>query len=778
MQVRSRHRNHGDQQKRADSEREIITLTDLRKIDELKQACADVLVANQEEPGHIQWGNDLRQFFAEIRAADLQTRTGEEFQRKIWDDNPVTKTRQGNVSVDAAIADPEFRRWLAERSLEQLPDAPKARTEALDTLFNELRNRLRPYTNRQPRLKIYRVLVGFFPSDFTTVTDESSLLQLHQKMFGDRGTAGPTLHSNILRRLGEVIGPADDDLNAIVDRIRLPWLLFRRYVAPSGDDISSKGVPQSERLAPLPATRRRKSLTGVTGGFPTLLNILEFCRNGATREDLKDYIRNVVPGLKDRSIDTAIYAIKGELNCLKSDGDQLVLTDRGRELLESEDPGKLMDWLLTSILGVDHVLVILRIEESYSMAEMARRIQMVNPGWKSEVVPRYIIRVLLEFGMLDRDDRNVLSLSDAGADWAKRIHWEPESLTPEKFPDPAAVREVTPEDETRQVELPTFSEICEDVSRQGQFAESLIRKLDNGIWASNRRHFAILTGLSGAGKTLLARAYGEAIAGRANSHAGQMCTIPVQPGWYDPSALLGYVNPLQGDSYIRTPFLEFLLAAAASPELPFTVVLDDMNLSRPEQYLAPILSAMETGDVVNLHREGEMFDGVPADVRFPNNLVIIGTVNMDETTHGISDKVLDRAFTIEFWDVDLAKYPHWGKRNLEPRHEAKARKLLEDLMKSLRPARLHFGWRVVDDVLDYVERVAVDGGVSDPANVLDDVVYAKVLPKLRGDDSQRFRQALDNCASVLAEHGLNECQNRVRELKDDLESTGSARFWR
>ena len=48
-----------------------------------------------------------------------------------------------------------------------------------------------------------------------------------------------------------------------------------------------------------------------------------------------------------------------------------------------------------------------------------------------------------------------------------------------------------------------------------------------------------------------------------------------------------------------------------------------------------------------------MFDGVPADVRYPSNLVIIGTVNMDETTHGISDKVLDRAFTIEFWDVDL-----------------------------------------------------------------------------------------------------------------------------
>ena len=282
----------------------------------------------------------------------------------------------------------------------------------------------------------------------------------------------------------------------------------------------------------------------------------------------------------------------------------------------------------------------------------------------------------------------------------------------------------------------------------------MIRKLDAGIWANKRRHFAVLTGLSGAGKTLLARAYGDAIAGKADNRSEHLCTIPVQPGWYDPSALLGYVNPLQGDSYIRTLFLEFLLAAAASPELPFTVVLDEMNLSRPEQYLAPILSAMETGDAVTLHREGEMFDGVPADVRYPSNLVIIGTVNMDETTHGISDKVLDRAFTIEFWDVDLAKYPRWGERSLDTEHEAKARALLEDLMKSLRPARLHFGWRVVDDVLDYVERVTVDGGATDPAAVLDDVIYAKVLPKLRGDDSQRFREALDNCEQVLKEHGL------------------------
>lgn len=366
---------------------------------------------------------------------------------------------------------------------------------------------------------------------------------------------------------------------------------------------------------------------------------------------------------------------------------------------------------------------------------------------------------------------NSLSLTEAGRHWAGQIHWKPESLVPEP-------RSRTSEDKPREpteLDFPAFSEVCGEIAKRGHFSESVIRKLHYGIRANKRRHIAILTGLSGSGKTLLARAYGIAIGGEGR----QLCTVPVQPGWYDPSALIGYVNPLQGDSYIRTQFLEFLLAAANAPDRPFTVVLDEMNLSRPEQYFAPIFSAMETGDALILHCEGEIFDGVPAQVPYPSNLVIIGTVNMDETTHGISDKVLDRAFTIEFWDVDLTNYPCWGKRGLNAEHEEKARTLLTELMGSLRPARMHFGWRVVDDVLDYMERVMADDSAVDPAPILDDVVYAKVLPKLRGaDDSDRFVKALDQCEKVLAKHGLRECRTKVLDLKADLESTGSARFWR
>ncbi len=760
-------------------------MTDLQNIEELRRACADAVKTAETDPNYgehyKEWGPRLLDFLGYVRAADVNMRASIEFQRRIWEKNPVARVGLGQIPVDAAIQDAGFRKWLAEKSLSPLPQAAEARAAALGKLSAEIQAEVGKYTKRTPRLKIYRVLAGFFPSDFTTVSDERKLFGLHAAMFGNRKGTGPACHGEILSRLREALGDSGDDLPAIVDRMRLPWLLFKYYVAPSDEEPteSTTGIPGEESLLPLSAARRRRGLTGVTGGFQTVFNILEFCRDGVSREDLTSHFRTINPRLKDTTIAIQTNVLIGELNCIKWNKDQYVLTDRGHALLESGDPAELMDWLITRILGVDHAFVILRNEVSCPIADMVNRLKQVNPGWTSDWAPNTIVKELRALGMLVRDDDNVLSLTDAGREWANRIHWKPEVLVKEEVPDVSVdLEEVQGEQEEAPIAMPEFAEILREVSQSGHFPEPLVRRLNAGIWANKRRHFAVLTGLSGSGKTLLARAYGRAIAGKADGRGSQLCTIPVQPGWYDPTALLGYVNPLQGESYLRTPFLEFLLEAADSPARPFTVVLDEMNLSRPEQYLAPILSAMETGAPLNLHREGDIFDGIPSVIRYPANLAIIGTVNMDETTHGISDKVLDRAFTIEFWDIDLASYPRWGQRDLSDENEKFARDLLEKLMDSLKPARMHFGWRVVDDVLDYMVRVIAHGGVNDPVVMLDSVVYAKILPKLRGDDSPRFRAALDSCLKILAEDGLTDCHKKVEELKGDLEATGSARFWR
>ena len=761
--------------------KEKLQLVDLTDLDELKRACLDIKERVSAGECNPEWRNDLHEFLVDVRAADLQKRASQEFQQRIWANRqPVSSVGQGFVSVDAAIADAEFRNWLAERSMVQLPDAREGRDLAIQDFFDELAKRVRKYTNVTPWLKIYRVMAGFFPLEFTTMASEADAIKLHKELFGDPGRHGPSRHANILRRLDEVNGPVptEYDIDAIVDRMRLPRLLFDCYVAPTKKENNGSPVQLNaeESLVPLPAARRTKGLTGITGGRNALLNILESCRDETTREDLKNHIQSVNPRLQDKSAFHVIYVLARELDCLKLDGDQVVLTDRGQAFLESDDPGQLMDWLITRILGVDHVLTILREENHCSRAELASRLQRVNPQWTTNRIPNVIIKELCEFEMLDREESGFLSLTNAGKEWALRIHWKPESLAPHQRPVDDDI-EVPAEPETVSVSVPPFAQIHEKVSKHGHFPESVVRKLHYGLWTNERRHFAVLTGLSGSGKTLLARSYGKAIGGESGG-SSRLSTVPVQPGWYDPSSLLGYVNPLQSNSYIRTPFLEFIITASENPEQPFTAVIDEMNLSRPEQYLAPILSAMETGEALTLHSEDESLDGVPSTVRYPNNLAIIGTVNMDETTHGISDKVLDRAFTIEFWDVDLTKYPSWGKRERVKEHEGKIRELLTGLMESLQPARLHFGWRVVDDVLDYIDRVIVDNADADVLAVLDDVVYAKILPKLRGDDSPRFREALKKTQETLRESGLNNCVLKVRELSDDLESTGSARFWR
>ena len=97
----------------------------------------------------------------------------------------------------------------------------------LDTLYDELKEKVCQYTSSVPRLKIYRVLAAFFPSDFTAIAHIERAEGLHKAMFGEKGGAGPSCHARILKSLDDVRGAplAENDLDAIVDRMRLPWLL-------------------------------------------------------------------------------------------------------------------------------------------------------------------------------------------------------------------------------------------------------------------------------------------------------------------------------------------------------------------------------------------------------------------------------------------------------------------------------------------------------------------------------------------------------------------------
>ena len=328
--------------------------------------------------------------------------------------------------------------------------------------------------------------------------------------------------------------------------------------------------------------------------------------------------------------------------------------------------------------------------------------------------------------------------------------------------------------------LGQIKEYFESLRDDGElvFDDDVVEALHLGLWAHEQRHFGVLTGLSGTGKTQLALKYAEALTGATGESNEQVCTIPVQPGWHDPTQLLGYVNPLGESRYEQTEFLRFLIRASKNPGEPHVCVLDEMNLSHPEQYLAPILSAMERhGGDIPLHGGGDEYV-VPSSISYPRNLVLIGTVNMDETTMGISDKVLDRAFTLEFWDIEVDAWPGWERARVEGLPRDSVKQILKLLIGVLSPARLHFGWRVIAEVVQFMELRQEHEASLSLDDALDRVIYAKILPKLRGDDSRRCRDALEKCKTVLTERNLTRCAGKVNELIHDLNETGSFRFWR
>jgi hypothetical protein len=102
---------------------------------------------------------------------------------------------------------------------------------------------------------------------------------------------------------------------------------------------------------------------------------------------------------------------------------------------------------------------------------------------------------------------------------------------------------------------------------------------------------------------------------------------------------------------------------------------------------------------------------------------------------------------------------------------------LQALANVLSPMRLHFGWRTVEDVLTYLSLARKSNGY-DFSVMLDDVVYARVLPKLRGSESARLHDTLQRAMAVLDEHGLSRSRAKVASLRNDLTETGMMRFWR
>ena len=751
---------------------------DLKDNANLKAACEAVLAHNRELPWYQSWLKKLSEFLRKVQDADQEEFCSTAFQELLWESEVITKTGMGTVNVSEVIADSGVAEclWSIRASLKtgdiHLQD------QVLKEGWRELNQLVAPpLVRRNPRLKKYRLFAALCPTELTTLAHYPKLRTL-ASLIGVGGTERElSLHRSVLERLDDVLGEREKGLSIpTLERMTLPWLLYMKFVREQETEATEIADPATgqERLNPLPAERRRRGMLAIGGGIATIRAIIEFAKEGCKREDLVEHMRSINPSHATSSIRTQLNSLIAEWGVLRAQGDEIHLTPRGEGLLDSGEPDEVSDWLLTRVLGFDHMLYALR-SGPMSVSALNDALRKVNPGWTSDRALTSLTFWLRALQLVETRTDKLLHLTELGETWAAQIYWEPQSLTPEAG---AVSTSVVPySEEAVPFERPSLETIQRSFPEDIAFPIGLVARLDAGLWSHPRRHFAVLTGLSGAGKTVLARGYALALHEGQTNQAEGLLTVPVQPGWHDPSCLLGYVNPLNSESYVRTAFVDFLLRASSDTERPYTVVLDEMNLSHPEQYLAPLLSAMETGDQIELHAQDNDICGVPATIKYPSNLVIIGTVNMDETTHGLSDKVLDRAAVIEFWDIDVEAFPGWKTSALAEEQVVRVRDTLKGLVKALRPARLHFGWRTIHDVIGYIEQ-AERGGVIDFDRALDQAIYAKVLPKLRGEDTPRVQAAFADTSALLRDMKLADSAAKVAELHDDLRSLGSARFWR
>lgn len=322
------------------------------------------------------------------------------------------------------------------------------------------------------------------------------------------------------------------------------------------------------------------------------------------------------------------------------------------------------------------------------------------------------------------------------------------------------------------------------------------------ITAARTKPFVIVAGISGTGKTKLARLVAEAT-------GATFAVIPVQPSWTDSTDLLGFER-LDGQ-YVVGRLLALAREATENPERQFFVLLDEMNIARVEYYLAEVLSLVEErrqeGDAIvspplapNATGEGWNTVGLPA------NLCLVGSVNMDETTFGFSRKVLDRGFVIEFSSVDLGIIGDVGASGVKPgawpaaawrqqsltlaahpdRHSPlveQAVTALETINAALSRVQLQVGYRVRDEIAMFClhAQTCSEAFVTrdeSPIDPLDLAIAMKVLPRIQGG-GPAIRTVLEELL-VWAKGGARAfpmCAERLELMLRRLTDTGFTSYW-
>lgn len=394
--------------------------------------------------------------------------------------------------------------------------------------------------------------------------------------------------------------------------------------------------------------------------------------------------------------------------------------------------------------------------------------------------------------------------------------------------------------------LNSINEGTEDI-KHAETLENIVNIYRPYITAIKSKPFLLLAGISGTGKSRIVRelartCWEEGTDEYKAQKPKNFQMVQVKPNWHDSSDLIGYVSRVSGKAeFVAGEFLKFIAKAWEDVETPYFLCLDEMNLAPVEQYFAEYLSMIESrkshedGTVTTdpiLEKSAEDWyrvltseltndDNVRSrflkeGICIPQNLIVVGTVNMDETTFSFSRKVLDRAMTIEMNEVDL----HGG---LTKRHESIGKLSNAELVGSavegvdvyndytdvcnialgylqkvndvLEGTPFKIAYRTRNEFLLYAVNnlpYCKDGNGNDLeqgyviARALDEITSMKVLSRIEGDDTKVSDELLDNLSKAI-EDGLKTVSGeentvksislaKLKEMKAKLVS-GYTSFW-
>ena len=322
------------------------------------------------------------------------------------------------------------------------------------------------------------------------------------------------------------------------------------------------------------------------------------------------------------------------------------------------------------------------------------------------------------------------------------------------------------------------------------------------------KRFCILGGLAGSGKTQLAKAFGKWL-GQTDQGEQRYLIVPVRADWTSPDPLLGFEDALGKPSIdgrkswnIPEP-CKFMINAANEPGRLWLLVLDEMNIAHVERYFSDVLSGIESGEPVipNVQLEQDGNWRIPSNaaekIPLPANLVIVGTVNIDETTYQFSPKVLDRSFTFEF-RVQTEELSNSANRpaSLMP---ATAEELdllnqiacddewhldhlsrVEDIYVEIKAVHamlskhnFEFGHRAMYEILRFA--VLCEQSGLEEEKTIDWAIMTKILPRIHGS-AQQLHKLLEEFKTYATSKELNLTLKKVNRMADLARANGFASF--